>query len=362
MNKIDEHATNAARAIRCATLAQLRGFDDILDVRSPSEFHDDHIPGARNFPVLDDAQRAEVGTLYKKTSPFQAKKFGAALVARNIARHLEQSFAAKPPTWKPLVYCWRGGARSAAMAHVLNQVGWQAQTLEGGYKSYRHNVSEQLRDLPALFRFRVVCGRTGSGKSRLLKALAKRGAQVLDLEQLAAHRGSVLGDMPDAPQPTSKMFESELWAQLSCFSPEMPVFVEAESKKIGAVAVPDALLDAMWRSECIRLEPALEQRIALLCQEYPHFLTDTASLNKKLEFLTGRHGQSRIAHWAELARQAAWDTLVAELLDMHYDPAYTRSTLKHYARHAEGIVIRPADLGENALLETAGALLETAPV
>ncbi|MHB8166355.1 MAG: tRNA 2-selenouridine(34) synthase MnmH, partial [Sulfuricella sp.] len=232
-----------ALAAEDLTLAQLARFDDIIDVRSPSEFRDDHIPGAVNFPVLNDEERARVGTIYKQTSAFDAKKIGAALVARNIAGHVEQHFSDQPKNWRPLVYCWRGGSRSGAMTHILNQIGWRAQQLKGGYKAYRTMVLATLQTLPGRFRYRVICGPTGSGKSRLLTALDELGAQVLDLEGLAAHRGSILGSLPDADQPSQKLFESRLWEALQKFDPDHPVYVEAESKKIGNIRAPDALLE-----------------------------------------------------------------------------------------------------------------------
>ncbi|MDP1952548.1 MAG: tRNA 2-selenouridine(34) synthase MnmH, partial [Betaproteobacteria bacterium] len=190
------------------TVAQLAEFDEVIDVRSPAEYAEDHAPGAINCPVLDDAERAAIGTLYKQISPFDAKKRGAALVAKNIARHIEQTFAAHGRQWRPLVYCWRGGKRSGAMAHILSEIGWHAAQLEGGYRAYRREVLAQLAELPRNYRYRVVCGATGSAKSRLLQALAAAGAQVLDLEELACHRGSVLGKLPAQAQPAQKMFDS----------------------------------------------------------------------------------------------------------------------------------------------------------
>jgi rhodanese-related sulfurtransferase len=200
-------------------------------VRSPAEYAEDHIPGAISAPVLDDAERAEVGTLYKQVSAFDAKKLGAALLAKNVARHVDSLFRDKDKSWRPLVYCWRGGKRSGAMAHILREIGWRAETIEGGYKAYRRWVVGELETIPEKFAFRVVHGPTGSGKSRLLGALQGAGAQVLDLEALAAHRGSVLGNLPDRPQPSQKMFESLLIDALSALKPSAPVFVEGESKK-----------------------------------------------------------------------------------------------------------------------------------
>jgi tRNA 2-selenouridine synthase len=311
-------------------LAEFDEFDEIIDVRSEDEFAEDHIPGAVNCPVLDNAERARVGTLYKQVSPFEAKKLGAALVSANISRHLAGRFHDRPRSWRPLVYCWRGGSRSEALAHVLRQVGWRAARLDGGYKAYRRRVIADLAQQPARLEWRVVCGLTGSGKSRLLRALAACGAQVLDLEALAAHRGSVLGSLPDAPQPAQKMFESLVWNALRGFARARPIYVEAESKKIGDLRVPQALIEAMWRSPCVVLEAALPLRVALLQEEYAHFMRDPAQLAKRLQCLTGLYGHAVIGNWIRLAHGARWDELTEELLTRHYDPAYTRSTLSHY--------------------------------
>jgi tRNA 2-selenouridine synthase len=322
--------TAAPRAGSVVAMAQLHEYDSVIDVRSESEFAKDHIPGAINCPVLDDAQRAEVGTIYKQVSAFDAKKAGAALVSENIARHLRECFADKPRTWKPLVYCWRGGGRSGALAHVLTQIGWRAGRLDGGYRAYRRAVIADLQTLPARFTWRVVCGMTGTGKSRLLRALAAAGAQVLDLEALAAHRGSVLGNLPDMPQPPQKLFESRVWHALRGFDAARPVFVESESKKIGVLRVPEALIDAMWRSETVVLEAAVATRVALLKGEYAHFLGDAAALNTQLACLAHLHGRDTIERWSTQAQAGEWDALTEELLTRHYDPAYTRAIIRHY--------------------------------
>jgi tRNA 2-selenouridine synthase len=323
-------------------------YDSVIDCRSPLEFAEDHIPGAISAPVLDDAERATVGTMYKQLSPFEAKKLGAALVAKNVARHVETLFAGRQRGWRPLVYCWRGGKRSGAMAHILREIGWDAQTLEGGYRSYRRWVVAQLETLPETLEFRVIHGPTGSGKSRLLAALRKAGAQVLDLEELAAHRGSVLGNLPDRPQPSQKWFESQLLAALSAFDPRQPVFVEGESKKIGQVQVPEALIARMRASPCLRLEAPLEVRVTLLLDEYRHFLQDRGLLEAQLDCLTALHGREEIAAWKALAAQGAWRDFVARLLMQHYDPAYRRSSLKNFARLPEAQVVRVESADENA--------------
>lgn len=327
-------ARTDARAPVAANVAQLTDFDEIIDVRSQSEYAEDHIPGAVNCPVLDDGERVEVGTLYRHSS-FDAKKIGAALVSANIARHLQQRFHDRPRTWRPLVYCWRGGGRSGALAHVMAQVGWRVGRLEGGYRAYRRTVIEDLAVLPGRLQWRVVCGMTGTGKSRLLRELAAAGSQVLDLEALALHRGSVLGNLPGERQPAQKMFDSLVWHELHRFSPQRPVFVEAESKKIGNLRVPQALIDAMWASPCLVLEAPVAARIALLKQEYAHFLSEPELLAAQLECLVALHGRETVVQWQQAARAQRWDELVGELLVRHYDPAYTRSTLKHYPQLAD---------------------------
>jgi tRNA 2-selenouridine synthase len=316
-----------------ATVAQLSGFDEVIDVRSEGEYAEDHIPGAVNCPVLDNAERVLVGTIYKQRSSFDAKKIGAALVSANISRHLRERFAERPREWRPLVYCWRGGGRSGALAHVLAQVGWRVGQLEGGYKAYRRAVMADLETLPHAFQWRVVCGMTGTGKSRLLRALADRGEQVLDLEALAAHRGSILGNLPDEPQPTQKMFDSLVRHALARFDRDRPVFVEAESRKIGRLRVPEALIEAMWRSECLVLDAPIE-------------------------FLTALHGRETISRWQALSRAGDSAACVEALLVRHYDPAYTRSTLEHYPALAHAPHFEMRDAGEAAFTRLAAEVAE----
>jgi tRNA 2-selenouridine synthase len=308
--------------------------------------------------VLDDDERARVGTIYKQVSSFEAKKIGAALVSRNIARHIESYFVTKPKGWRPLVYCWRGGKRSGSMAHILSEIGWKVARLEGGYKAYRKRVIDDLATLPLQFQFHVVCGPTGSGKSRLLQALERRGAQVLDLEQLAAHRGSVLGNLPNELQPAQKMFESSVWHKLRHFNPAQPVYVEGESKKIGLLRVPDALIHRMWESGiCVRLQLEPGQRVKLLQEEYRHFVEDPAALMAKVECLRGLHSPEQLDAWRELVDAGRWDEFVLDMLQHHYDPTYTRSMLKHYPQLEQGPLLHPADISDAAYDKLAKTLL-----
>jgi len=330
---------------------------DVIDVRTPAEFAEDHVPGAINRPVLSDEERATVGTLHAKASAFEAKKLGAALISRNIAGIVEE-LRDRPREFAPLVYCWRGGQRSRALAHVMNEIGWRAAQLEGGYRAYRRHVVAALETWPARHAYRVICGLTGSGKSRLLAALEREGAQTLDLEGLARHRGSLLGDLPDDPQPSQKMFESLLLGALQGFDPARPVFVESESKKIGRLQVPEALLVAMRGSPCVRVDLPRQLRVALLEEEYAHFLADPSLLAARLEPLVPLQGRATIDRWNALAASRDFDTLVEELLVAHYDPVYARSIERNFPRSAEAIVVAPDAIDEVAYRRVARQLIE----
>ncbi|GGC01618.1 tRNA 2-selenouridine synthase [Oxalicibacterium flavum] len=340
-------------------IATLDSYDTIIDVRSPLEFAEDHIPGAINCPVLSNEERVEVGTLYRQVGAFEAKKLGAALVAKNIARHIEGPFRDHPQNWKPLVYCWRGGNRSGAMSHILARIGWPVTRIDGGYKAYRSHVNTELAALPASFRFHVLCGPTGSGKSRLLRHLAAQGAQVLDLEQLANHRGSVLGNLPDSPQPAQKRFESSIWHLLRGFDSARPVFVEAESKKVGRLRVPDALMERMRASSCTVLSLPLPDRVALLLDEYAHFTDDTAQLGTQLDLLTPLHGKEKIAQWHQLVASGEMPKLVETLLATHYDALYAQSVKRNFQQLGEAGSLQIHDFSEPAFEAAARQLVTT---
>ena len=342
--------------IRNANLSQLDEFDEIIDVRTPAEFSEDHIPGAINCPVLSNEERATVGTLYKQVSPFEARKVGAILVARNIAQHLQTTFIKHPKSWRPLVYCWRGGQRSGAMTVILSQVGWSAQKLDGGYKAYRREVLNKLSDLPLSLKLRVICGPTGSGKSRLLSVLAESGRQVIDLENLAKHRGSVLGAWPDHAQPSQKWFDSQLWQVLQSFDLSRPVYIEAESNKIGRILLPDSLVRTMHQSECLLLETENGARIAGLLEDYQHYLNDPEKLITHLQALYRYHGAKLLGQWTSLIRNGDYATLVEELLTLHYDPGYLRATSAHYVHFTQAEKIPLADLSENVFREVLASL------
>jgi tRNA 2-selenouridine synthase len=336
-------------------LPQLDAFDTIIDARSESEFALDHIPGAINCPVLNDEERILVGTTYKQVGSFEAKRIGAPLVSKNIARYIETLFADKPRDWKPLVYCWRGGNRSGSMAHILAKVGWPVVQLDGGYKAFRGYVNTALENPPAL-EFRVICGTTGSGKSRLLETLDAIGAQVLDLERLAAHRGSVLGHLPGEPQPSQKMFETRIWDRLRRFDPSRPVFVESESKKVGNLRVPEVVMERMRAAPCIALTLSRPNRVRLLMEDYQHFCADPSALNTQLDHLVQLHGRARIDAWHAMANGGQMPDLVDQLLVEHYDPAYLRSIDRNFVQYPNARVVELADIGKEDFLAAARVL------
>lgn len=336
-------------------LPQLDAFDTIIDARSESEFALDHIPGAINCPVLNDEERILVGTTYKQINAFEAKKIGAPLVARNIAHAIDTLFADKGRDWKPLVYCWRGGNRSGSMAHILAKVGWPAVQLDGGYKAFRNHVSSALDNPPALD-WRVICGTTGSGKSRLLETLEGIGAQVLDLERLAAHRGSVLGHLPGEPQPSQKCFDTEIWDKLRRFDAARPVFVESESKKVGNLRVPEAVMERMRAAPCIALQLDRPMRVDLLMEDYRHFALDPAALVSQLEHLAQLHGRAKIDAWREMAHGGQMPALVDQLLVEHYDPAYLRSIDRNFVQYPQAQSLVLPGIGQDDFLTAARTL------
>ncbi len=310
-------------------------YSQVIDVRSPCEYLLDHIPGAINLPVLSDEQRELVGQAHKTHDAFTGSRLGAPMVAANIAHWLETQLADKPRDWSPLVYCWRGGQRSQAMATILARVGWRVHVLEGGYQAFRRHVHHYLEQALPTLRFVVLSGRTGSAKSLVLNRLEQLGCQVLDLEALANHKGSVLGLVPGSTQPTQKQFETQLWKTISQFDPAKPVFVESESKKVGKVHIPDALMANIRESEAITLNASVDWRANFLLQDYDYFTRDTANLFTQLDCLIGLHGHELIGQWKAMANTGRWHEFVSSLLTQHYDCAYDRAIHKNFKRVSE---------------------------
>lgn len=305
-------------------------YDDIIDVRSPAEFAQDHVPGAISLPVLSDKERARVGTIYKQVNPFDARKIGAALVSRNAATHIEGPLANRTGGWRPLVYCWRGGQRSGSFAVILKQIGWRADTLEGGYRAYRRLVARLLHDDPLPWRIILIDGNTGTAKTRLLGELAAQGAQVLDLEHLAQHKGSLFGGL-NGPQPAQKMFESRLASALIPLDPARPIYVEAESNKIGNLLVPGSLWKAMIKAPRFAITAPLQARAAHLVTTYQDLTSDIQALLEIIDKLRPYHPKDQIDAWKAAALSGEYTWLAQSLMQHHYDPRYKRSSARNMA-------------------------------
>ncbi len=348
------------RILAADTLLRLTEFSAVIDARSESEFAEDRLPDAVNWPTLNDEERHSVGTQYKQESPFEARKRGAVLAARNIARHVEANLMPQGRDWKPLVYCWRGGQRSGSLATVLDQIGFNVTVLEGGYREFRRAVLVDLETLPQQFDWRAVIGRTGSAKSRLLQALQVQGEQVLDLEAIACHKGSVLGPMPGQPQPTQKRFETLVWEALRALDPARPVYVEGESRTIGRLRVPERLLECLRAARCIQVEMPLAARVDFLLVDYAYFVADTESFCERLNALRELRGNAVVVRWQEQARAGELAPVVQELLTEHYDPVYLRSMMRNFKHFDQALTLNLPD-GLPATLQTAALGLLTPP-
>jgi tRNA 2-selenouridine synthase len=339
-------------------VADIDDFDILIDARSPSEYALDHIPGAINCPVLDDEERRIVGTLYKQTGAFEARRVGGAMVAANLARHLRERFADQPASWKPLVYCWRGGLRSGSMVTWLRLVGWDAQQLAGGYKSYRRHVIDKLDELCPRLDLRVICGATGSAKTRVLQALAAQGAQVLDLEDCAQHKGSLLGALPGVPQPSQKNFETNIATQLARVDLSRPLYVEGESARIGKLSLPLSLVARMREApRIIEIAAEPEARLAYLLRDYTYLGDDREVLAEQLGKLKEMQGKESVARWQQWARAGELAPLFAELMAQHYDPHYERSQERHFKAWPTRERVVAQDLSDAAVAELARRVL-----
>lgn len=310
-------------------------YSSIIDARSEGEYALDHLPHAVNWPSLNNEERIFVGTLYKQEGAFEAQKHGAALVSANIARHIQREVLSLPKNWQPLIYCWRGGKRSGSLSLVLGQIGFKVNLIEGGYKAFRAAMVAEIPQRVALLQFKVISGPTGSGKTRLLQALAAEGAQVLDLEALACHRSSVLGHIPGQPQPSQKRFDTLVWQALRSFDPKRPVFVESESRKVGNLSIPEPLMLAMRESPCFELQLSLDERVALLMEDYSFFVEDKDLFCHRLDALVAIRGKAVVEAWKESIHGGRLEDVVRDLLVIHYDPTYAASMVRNFTQSAQ---------------------------
>lgn len=329
----------------------------VIDARSPHEFAEDHLPGAVNLPVVDDEEFAEVG-IQHKTDKHAAYLIGVAYSLRNIADQIKPLISKYTPRDRFLVYCFRGGKRSRLWADNLRTIGFEVDVLAGGWKNYRRWVRTSLDTLAGAFSYRVLCGPTGCGKTRLLHELQRQRHQVLDLEGLAHHRGSLLGSLPNDPQPTQKLFDSALLDAMRKLDLNRTVWLEAESKKIGNLQLPATLFDAMHRSPVVNIDAPMSERVHLWREDYPHFAQDPLGMVDKLEPLKPLVGKETLSDWRTLAADGHVDQLFESVMVRHYDPCYVRSTGRNYERHAQAMTIALPSLGAAGLADAVHRLME----
>ena len=339
-------------------IGRLHEFDTLIDARSEGEFAEDQFPGAANWPTLNNDERRDIGTLYKQVNSFEAKKRGAAIAARNIASHIDREVIDKPKDWKPLAYCWRGGQRSGSLTLILSQIGFRVTLVEGGYKAFRAAVVQDIPRLVSSLNLRVICGTTGSGKTRLLKALSAQGAQIIDLEGLANHRSSVLGAIPGLAQPTQKRYDTVVWDTLRRLDPARPVYIESESKKVGNVSVPVSLIEAMRGSQCLNLVLPDTERVSLLMEDYDFFLHDIGHFCERLQVLAEFKGKVIVDGWISSVKAGNIEPVVQELLTHHYDPVYLQSMRRNFSKFEDAKTIAPEDHSMGAMTRLAQKMLE----
>lgn len=338
-------------------LGEPGGFSTIIDARSEGEYALDHLPHAVNWPSLNNEERIFVGTMYKQEGAFEAQKHGAALVSANIARHIQREVLALPKSWQPLIYCWRGGKRSGSLSLVLGQIGFKVNLIEGGYKAFRAAMVADIPQRVGRLQFKVISGPTGSGKTRLLHALAAEGAQVLDLEALACHRSSVLGHIPGQPQPSQKSFDTQVWQALRSFDPTRPVFVESESRKVGNLSIPESLMLAMRDSPCFELQLSLDERVALLMEDYSFFVADKDLFCHRLDALVAIRGKAVVEAWKECVHGGRIEDVVRDLLVIHYDPTYAASMVRNFTQTDRATACVAQSRHANSLRQVAQTLI-----
>ncbi len=311
--------------IKYTTKWNRKDIDEIIDVRTKAEYEEDHIPCAINLPVLLQKERDIVGKIYKKENGFNAKKLGASFISKNISKIIKKKFYNKPGSWKPLIYCWRGGQRSKSIAIVLSEIGWQVRVLKGGYKTYRASINNELNKITKNSKFMVLKGPTGCAKTKILKKLNSIGVSSIDLEGIALHKGSLLGNIPKFNQPSQKLFESRLYFQLKSIKNRKLIFIESESSKIGNLYLPQILLNKIKNSPAIEISADLNARIMYLINDYKNYLVQDNSFIKLFKYADSKIGKQKVDKWRNYYKKKDWYNLAYYLITEYYDPLYAHN-------------------------------------
>lgn len=295
----------------------------VIDVRSPAEYEIAHIPGAVNIPLFDNEERARVGTRYAQAGKEAGFLLGLEIAGPKLAGYVKKLNSLFPVHSPLVIYCWRGGMRSNAMAWLFSQAGHEVKLISGGYKAYRGYIREQIT---TGWDFRVIGGMTGSGKTEVLGHIRNLGYQVLDLEDLASHKGSVFGHLGQGDQPNNEWFENQLWERLRQLDASIPVFVEDESRSIGKVSMPEPFYMKLQQSRLYLLEVDFEDRVHRLVEEYGLF--PKKELKENIDKLLGYLGSEAHKKTIALIEEGHLDQ-AAGLLLKYYDKKYRESIVRY---------------------------------
>jgi len=301
----------------------------LVDVRTPAEFAETTIPGAINVPIFSNAERAEIGTLYKQNGRKDARRRGIEIVSPRIPHILAQIEQARDPNSPPaVIFCWRGGQRSLAITTFLNLAGIPAWQLTGGHKAFRRHLTHYFEQSD-FGRVLVVRGLTGVGKTQLLHRLQQEGYPVVDLEGLANHRGSAFGGLGLGEQPGQKLFEARLWDRLQQCGDAAYLLTEGESRHIGRLVVPPRFHAAMQEQVSIWVEAPIDYRVNVILDDYPARDDLRAAFEPPIRALKERLGKAAIADLLDLLEQKKWHELARRLMIDYYDPLYMHSCPEH---------------------------------
>lgn len=326
----------------------------LVDVRSPAEFAEAGIPGAINVPLFSNDERAEIGTLYKQQGKMIARRRGVVIAAPKIPDFVSRIESARGLSTLPvIIFCWRGGMRSLAMTSFMNLAGIPARQLSGGHKAFRRMVCDYFdqHQWPKIY---VLRGLTGIGKTRILQRLKEQGEPVIDLEKIANHRGSAFGGLGLGNQPGQKLFEAHLWARLDELRDSPYLITEGESRHIGRLAVPVRFHQAMQQQTSLWLTTSMALRTAVILADYPDLAQLHPAIERALNSLRERLGNSGVDQLLHLLDNEEWPLLIARLMENYYDPLYLHTKPQH---HRE-ICYDSLDQGAAAVIKTINKLKE----